>query len=129
MSALSELRADLRDKLTEAGLFAFTIIPEKAQPPFVFAAPDDPYVSYPGDMNLSYGEALVRHRLGLVVAAGVNEVEADALDELLLKVLAIDFAPHQIDTVDEPGQIAINGQAHLAVAVHLSVAANLQETP
>ncbi|KRB73077.1 hypothetical protein ASE01_20085 [Nocardioides sp. Root190] len=129
MSALSQLRTELRDKLTEADLFAFTIVPEKVTPPFVYAAPDEPYISFEAGADLAFGEAVVRHRLGLVVAAGVNEVEADALDELLLKVLAIDFSPHVIDTVDEPGQIRVNQQTHLAAAVHLSVAVNLLEAP
>lgn len=129
MSALSDLRADLRDKLTAANIVAFTIVPEKAVPPFVYAAPDDPYISYEGGVGLTYGEALVRHRLGLIVPAGVNEVEADALDELVLKVLAIDFTPHVIEAVDEPGQIRLNGQTHLAAVVHLAVAVNLLEAP
>lgn len=127
MSRLSDLRTDLRNKLDAAGLFAFTIVPENAVAPFVYAAPDDPYISYEGGLGLSYGEALVRHRLGLVVPAGVNEVEADALDELVLKVLAIDFAPHVIEAVDEPGQISVNGQTHLAAVVHLFVPVNLLE--
>lgn len=127
MSALSDLRADLKAKLEAAGVFAFTIVPETAVPPFVFAAPDDPYIDYEGGIGLAYGEALVRHRLGLVVPAGVNEVEAEALDELVLKVLAIDFAPHEVQTVDEPGQIRLNGQTHLAVAVHLAAPINLTE--
>lgn len=129
MSALSQLRTDLRDKLSAAGLHAFNIVPEKVTPPFVYAGPDEPYIDFEGDTGLSYGECRVRHRLGLVVAAGVNEVEADALDDLVLKVLGLDLSPHVIDTVDEPGQIRINGQTHLAATVHVSVAINLQETP
>jgi hypothetical protein len=129
MSRLSDLRDGLKTKLTDAGVFAFTIVPENATPPFVFAAPDDPYISFEHRDDLAYGEALVRHRLGLVVAAGVNEYEANELDALLLQVLGIDFDPHFIESVDEPGQIRINGQTHLAVAVHLAAAFNPTEAP
>lgn len=125
---LAQLRYDLRDKLTDADVFAFSIVPEKVIPPFAYVAPDEPYLEYPGEAGLAFGEALVRHRVGLVVAAGVNEVEADALDEFVLKVLAIDLSPHVIEAVDEPGQVRINGQTHLAAVVHLSIPINLQES-
>lgn len=127
MSVLTDLRDDLKAKLETAGLFAFTIVPEAAVPPFVFAAPDDPYVSFEGGMGLAYGEAIVRHRLGLVVPAGVNEVEANTLDDLILQVLSIDFAPHVVQAVDEPGQIQVNRQTHLAVAIHLEAPISILE--
>ncbi len=129
MTTLSGLRADLRTKLTNAGFFAFTIIPEKVSPPFVAVAPDDPYIAYEAGAGLSFGEAFVRHRLVLVVEAGSNDVKADALDALILQVLAIDFDPHQVVSVDEPGSIPINGQTHLGTSVNLIVPANLLEAP
>lgn len=119
MSALSDLRAALTTALEGANLHAFAVIPEDVDPPFVCVGPDDPYVSYESEFGLSFGEVLVRHRLTLVAERGDNENEADALDELILTVLGIDFEGFTVTEVTEPGPVSVNGQLHLGVNVKL----------
>jgi hypothetical protein len=121
MSALSEARATLADALEAADLHAFVTIPEDVDPPFVCVSPDEPYISYEGDIGLNFGEALVRHRLTLVAERGENEQEADQLDELILTVLGIDFEAEgfTVTEVGEPGSVPVNNQLHLGVNIRL----------
>lgn len=127
MNKLASSRENLKASLTAADLHAFTTIPEKVTPPFVAVAPDDPYISYESGAGLNFGEVFVRHRLVLVVAAGVNDIQANALDDLILAVLAVDLDPHEVIAVDEPGSIVINGQKHLGTSISLSTPINLLE--
>lgn len=114
---LAQLRTDLRDALDAAGLHAFTTVPEAWTPPGVFVGPDDPYLDFEGS---TFGGVLVHHQLTVVTAAGTNDVQADALDDLVLQILRTDLGEHQVSQVAQPGQIAINGQAHLGVAIRLT---------
>jgi hypothetical protein len=120
MSALSEARATLSQALESAGLHAFPSVPEGVDPPFVCVGPDDPYINYEAEMGLSYGEALARHRLTLVTDRGENSTEADALDDLILTVLGIEFPESfTINEVTEPGPVPVNGQIYLGVNIRL----------
>lgn len=127
LNPLAQLRADLRDKLTAADFRTFSIVPEKVTPPFAYVAPDEPYIDFAGETGLNFGEAQVYHRIGLVVAAGVNEVKADDLDAFVLRLLQLDLSPHVVQSIDEPGPVRINGQAHLAAIAHVTTQLNLEE--
>lgn len=121
MSALSDLRTGLATALEGADFHAFATLPEDVDPPLVCVAPGDPYVNFEGDAGLNFGEAKVRHQLLLVVERGDNDVETDALDSMILAVLAIDFGDHQVEEVGEPGPVLINKQVHLGVNIRLSI--------
>lgn len=121
MNPLSDARAAQRDVLTAAGFFAFTAAPDRATPPFIAVGPGSPYIEFTSDPSLFFGEALVRHVMVCVVGAGDNDTQAASLDELLIGVLALrdQFAPFSVESVDDPGRIAINGQDHLGVVINL----------
>lgn len=129
-NTLSALRGDLRDRLTVKGFHAFTTAPETVAAPFVWVAPDSPYIEVttaPEDA-IAFGEVLVRHRLIAVAEAGDNEMKADGLDLMVVRLLAVDLSPHTVLTVDEPGSLSLNGQEHVAVVIHLSAPTYLEET-
>lgn len=116
MSAYSDVRTSLKDALVEAGFSAFTVIPERVTPPFVYVAPADPYITREG---ATFGGEILHHYVGVVAGRGVNEKLADDLDDQLVRVLdAIDATDdHHVREVEQPGQITISGQQHLAVAI------------
>lgn len=112
MSALSDVRAAMRDVLKDAGMFAFSTVPDKALPPMVFVAPGDPYVSTEG---ANFGGEIVRCEVVVVASAGVNEAQADELDELALQAKdVLEAADYNVVDIGRPGQITLGGQAYLA---------------
>lgn len=124
MTTLEQARATLRDALKSAGMDAFSVTPEVADPPFAYAAPDEPYLSPDG---ASFGQLIARHQVVLIASAGVNEATADELDQMIVTaVRAIDDA---VDTfeVGRPGTIGLNSQSYLAVAISTTTEISIQE--
>lgn len=115
-NVLTQLRLDLQAALKAARLNAFLTVPDKATPPMVYVAPGDPYLSFDG---ANFGGQIARHQIVAVARAGVNTAAAEAIDELALEVLDAlsDLDDHLVTEVGQPGQITINGQQHLALAV------------
>ncbi len=116
---LTQVRTDLKGLLEAADFFAFTIIPERATPPFAYVMPGLPYLSFEG---ATYGGGvIVRCNVGVVAKRGANESTAEALDLMVLQVLdAVDQQDgFVVSEVDLPGQVTINGQAHLAVSIEV----------
>lgn len=114
---LTALREQLETTLQGAGLAAYATLPERWTPPGVFVGPDLPYLDFEG---ATFGGVLVHHQLTLVTAAGTNDTQAEALDDLILTVLGLDLGDYQVQTVDQPGRVTLNGQSYLGVAVHLT---------
>lgn len=122
--ALVAKRAELRDALTAAGMFAFSTLPENADPPMAYVAPGDPYVSAEG---ASFGAVIAHHQVVLVAGPGVNEVRADELDEMVETALTAVADLVGTFEVDRPGSIDINGQAYIAVAIFTQTEIRLEE--
>lgn len=129
-NALTRAREDLRQSLEDAGLFAWSFAPEQVTPPFAYVGPDEPYMQLEG---AGYGgRAIARFVIGVVAEAGTNDVRAEQTDELVLQVMrALWDTDWAIGSVDEPGEIGINGQSYIAapIHVHAEIDLNLQETP
>lgn len=125
--SLADLRQGLADLLSAAGIPAVASVPEVIDPPLAFVAPDDPYVDFDGG---TFGEAIAHHQVVLVVAAGDNDVQIGDLDEMVLAVLGAyqsgQLGDHVVVDVQQPGQLSINGQAHLAVGISTVVPFSLR---
>lgn len=122
MSTLSGARVALTQVIA-AGLadvpskpLVFSVIPERVTPPFVAIGPGDPYVEYEGAV---FGGHRVRQFATCVVAPGTNDKQAEALDDLIeLVINAIDAdVDFVVERVQQPGQVAINNQAHLGASI------------
>ncbi|NYD43935.1 hypothetical protein [Nocardioides panaciterrulae] len=114
MSALVAKRTELKDALTAAGYFAFSTVPEIAQPPMVYVAPAEPYISLEG---AAFGGVIVHHQIVVVAGPGVNEQRADELDGLVEGVLFVIADLVGLFEVGRPGSIELSGQAYIAVAI------------
>lgn len=119
---MTNLLSTLRDELVEAldanGITAHTTVPEVWTPPGVFVGPDLPYLDFEG---ATFGGVLVHHQLTVVGPAGVNDVQVETLDDLILQILAaLPPGEWSVESVDQPGRIVLNGQNYLAAAIHLT---------
>lgn len=119
MSALTDARKALETALKAAlgeAVQVFAIIPERVVPPFVAIGPSDPYIDYEG---AAFGGRIVHLTASCVVAPGTNDRQADALDELIEQVVISvdDTGDFAVERVVQPGQLAINNQAHLGASV------------
>lgn len=117
-NALTQVRSDLAGVLTAAQMFAFVTVPESARPPLTFVGPGSPYVTYEGAV---FGGEIVRCSVVVVASTGTNDVAAEELDAMVLTVLdaIAETDAFLVGDVDQPGQLAINGQPHLAVSIEV----------
>lgn len=120
MSTLSDLRKDTATLLAGLSVPVLASIPERLPPPCAFLSSSSPYVetSFEGR---NFTESRVNYELTLVVDAGGNDVQSDALDDLLVEALAVivpiaDLYPGNA----EPGVISLNGQSYLACFLTVS---------
>lgn len=120
MSVLSDLRKDTAAKLAGLSVPVLPSIPEQLPPPCAFLSPGSPYVETNFE-GKNFGESLVNFELTLVVDAGGNDVQSDALDDLLVEALAvIDPIADLYPGSAEPGVISMNGQSYLACFLTVS---------
>lgn len=119
MSVLGDLRTTVRDHLAAAELTAYLMKPERFAPPAVFIGPGDPYITR---ADASFGGETIRLLVTAVVASGTNEKRAAELDELVLDLLDALYALEEfgVGDVQQPGQISINGEPHLATAIEIA---------
>lgn len=117
-SALATVRSDLATYLGEAlpDLQVFAEFPENVTPPFIAVAPGQPYVEFEG---ATFGHRRVRLAATIVADVGTNDVRVAELDAYIVAVVeAFDASDDYIVyQVDQPGQVAINGQAHMGASV------------
>lgn len=121
MSTLSDLRADLATRLAGLSVQVHGTIPPQLAPPCAFVGPGDPYVES-NFAGKNFGESLVNLTVTLVTEAGVNDEQADALDDLIIETLALvdpqaDLIPQ---SVERPGRIPLNGQDYLGARINIS---------
>lgn len=95
---------------------AFPEPPEKALPPFIVAGPADPWLDFEG---APFGYCRVHQHATLITERGTNDVRVAALRTGAVAIAkAIDAADDfAVTQIEQPGQISINGQDHLAVSV------------
>lgn len=117
-NALTDLRTAVKAVLDEAGFRTFTTVPSQVTPPCAFVSPGDPYLTREG---AAFGGEIVRHRVVVVTAAGINDTTAESLDELLLTALDALYASVDWDVteVGSPGPIGLNNAQYLAVPIDI----------
>lgn len=130
MSALSQTRTDLATVLagvtvTVPGVGSpvtvptVAVVPPGATPPLLMTGPADPYIDF---TDVNFDEKRV-NLVAVAVAAGVNDTGAEQIDDMvtacLVKLLAFDSG-FEVDQVDRPGQITLNGQSYLGTVIRVS---------
>lgn len=94
-------------------------VEEAATVPVIMTGPADPYVDF---VDVNFGEKR-QHLVAVAVAEGANDDAADQIDDMvsacLLKLLGLGSV-FDVDQVDRPGKITLNGQSHLGVVIRVS---------
>ncbi len=117
---LADVRRDLTDQLTAAGLDAFAYLPERIQPPCVLIAPGEPYLA----VGPTYCDFTVNLVATLVAGKATNAIETDDLDRLIeTAILATD--DFTVAAVAAPISLEVNNATYLAVRMNLSTEANI----
>lgn len=125
---LTDARKGLAQVLTDAEVSAFAIPPAKAAPPFAYVGPGLPYLTFEG---AQFGGRIANLSVVVVAGKGTNEMAADELDELILKVVnAIEATDdYRVIDVDNPGRLKINGQEQLATSMTVQREIPREDTP
>jgi len=116
-----ELKAALEESAGAATLGQVLLVEPDGQavPPLVFVGPGEPYVTFDYEGRL-FGHVLVNLEVVCFAGAGVNEVTAAQLDDMVLAVLAAVPDGYVVTDVDRPGYDSLNGQKYPAVVVHVA---------
>jgi hypothetical protein len=120
VSELVEARvalAQLLDGVIE-GATSFSEFPEAVIPPFIAVGPGDPYLDF-GAEGVTFGRVRVNLAASFVADVGTNDVRAAELDSAVLAMVQVleESEAFIVTRVDQPGQIGVNGLAHLGVSV------------
>ena len=121
MSVLTDARQALKELLDGrlGGASVFTELPEVVMAPFAVVAPGEPYLEFPE--GTPFGWARANLLACFYVAWGSNDVMTAALDQAALDIIAAvnDSDGFLAIQVDQPGEVVINGQRHLGIAVEI----------
>lgn len=119
MNPLTQLRTDVVDALTEAGIKAEEYTAEVVTVPAAFVIPAEPYLSGPGD-GTPFGHRDVHLQVLIVGGKGTNRAAAQYVDDALVTVLGVlDDGDWDVTEVSAPGQIQLNGNAYLGVVLSI----------
>lgn len=115
VSGLTDLRKEVVDALTAAGLRAQHYHSEVITPPVCVVLPGGSYVTAAN----TFGAKEVALRVLVVSGKGTNQATADALDEAIESaVLAL--SAWDINSVAEPGLISLSGSTYLATVIDIT---------
>ena len=119
-NAFTDARNQVKTAVVAGIPNTFTVVPERATPPMAWVAPGDPYISYEG---ATFGGEILRFEVVVVASGGVNETQADELDDLIASALDALAADDELFVVDvgQPGRIAIGTGKYLAAAIAVQI--------
>lgn len=115
MSALAELRQDLRDALEEQGLKAVEYLPERLSPPVALVSASDLYIEQ-GLTNCLFKVTL---EVTLVAAKAVNERATNDLDTMIESAI-LATGDWFIDSINAPFLLEANNAQYLACKMQLN---------
>lgn len=122
LTTLANIREEVADALTEAGIKATHYVNENFVPPICIVIPNDPYVS----RSDRFGMWTVSLQVLVIGGKGTNKTASDKLDSQIQKV--VEALGHEaLSEVGQPGEVSINGAPHLAAVVSLELETNFIE--
>ena len=123
---LAAFRNELVTALNSAGLRADSVVPERIAPPAVFVLPRTPYVQ--GVEGGAMCDYAVNLRVVMIGPRGTNEAVASELDDTIELVCSVIYALElELEAVQEPVEIELNGTAYLGSVALVSGLVDLEE--
>lgn len=118
MSVLADTRREVADALAAVGFHADTVMPERPVPPLAVVLPGDEYVTQAEPRTFCV-DFVVTLDVVLIMAAGANAAEVDALDAAIERVI-VTLGTWNVTQVT-PYRLNLNaGQPHLAANCTIS---------
>jgi hypothetical protein len=121
MNTLKAVRTELHRQLSLTPATVYDFIPERPTPPCAVIESGSPYMV----QGETFCEFRVNMNVLLLVATAANQVQTEALDQLICDVMdEIDF---DIDAVDQPGQFTVNNADFYGTRIAVSTFQDLKK--
>lgn len=116
-NVLTDIRSEIKDALTDAGLKAVEHVVDNATPPVCVVVPGSPYV-FTGEGN-TFGEYTVSVLILIIGGKGTNKASAQKVDAMVVDVVdAIDHSNRwEITEVTAHQEMTVKGIAYLGAVV------------
>ena len=125
MNPLTELREDLANTLSEAGIRAFGYAEPKLVPPCAAIVPNSDY------LNIREGDVFGQTNIAIdILLLGVKATEragSEKMDDLILKALHALSDEFDVTGVTAPGIYNVNGAELFSCIISVEVQINLTE--
>ncbi|WP_128970017.1 hypothetical protein [Rhodococcus opacus] len=95
VNVLSELRQEVKDLLSNAGIRTFDYMETKAVPPYAVVIPDDPYLQPDETFGSKFA---IRFRVFLAGPKGLTNVQAKATEQMIVD--AVNALREEYDLVE-----------------------------
>lgn len=118
LNTLTELRTQVKDVLTTAGLKASDYVPETISPPIALVIPAEPYVTL-GEGRNPFGHYSVGIHVLLIGPKGTNKTAAEKVDSMILDTMSA-LEDWEITEVTQPGEVVLKGIAYMGSVVTLT---------
>jgi len=114
MNTLRSVRDEVALQLAAAGVTVHEFIPSRVNPPAAVLEAGSPYMT----QGQSFSDFVVRINVVLLAGNATNEIATDELDQLICA--AIDnLETFDIESVEQPEALEINGAQYLGVRIRL----------
>lgn len=125
VNPLTNIREEITDALTEAGIKAIEYVKENIVPPVAVVIPATPYVTLPEGKN-PFGEYNINIMILLIAGKGTNKGTAEKIDSMIVDVLdALD--DWDITEVTAPQEMNLKGTPYMGAVVTLEQNTKLEK--
>ena len=127
VNPLSELRHDIANALSEAGIRAVDFAESKLSPPLAVVVPDDNYIVLQAGTS-QFGEYSVSVQVMILgPAKSSNKAAADMMDEMILTAIRALDEDFDIVNVSAPGEASLNGNTYYGSIIQIEAQIKLGE--
>jgi hypothetical protein len=112
---IAEARAALVAVLDTAGVTAYSVVPDRSQPPMAVMIPSTDWI----ENGETFGEFSISFDVEIVAGVGTNQAMSAELDDMVEAVLsAVTAAPGMYaSSVGQPTSVDLNGAVYLGTTI------------
>lgn len=127
VNTLTQVRTDVADALTAAGLKAYEYVQESFTPPACIVLPDNNYVTQPVGQNPYSKPYSVNLQVLVIGGKGTNKTAASQIDSMLVDVINALDEDWDITEVLAPQEVSLKGVTYLGALVTLATNTNIEK--
>lgn len=119
MNTLSEIRKDIANTLSEAGIRAVDFNSTKIVPPVAVVIPDENYLTVRGGDR--FGHYNVAIQVLILGPKAVEKVAATEMDDLILKAVTVLDSEFDVVNVSAPGEARLNDVNYFGSIINIEI--------